>query len=146
MTDKKLTDQEIIKALKEILELMCIEGDLQRSATISNALDLINRQKADIEKIDIAFNNLIEVARLWKEKYNNAMAENERLKEVNEKRLIDFNGLSGIIKRAKAEAYKEFAEGLKEKAQPHYFDNYDFAVSIDNIDNLLNELVGEADA
>ena len=46
-----LTDNEIKKALKEILELMCIEGDLQRSATISNALNLINRLQAENERL-----------------------------------------------------------------------------------------------
>lgn len=62
MTDKKLTDvtdnnvgkmtdNEIKKALKEILEIMLCEGDLQRSATISNALDLINRLQAENERL-----------------------------------------------------------------------------------------------
>lgn len=46
-----MTDNEIIKALKELLEIMLCEGDLQRSATISKALDLINRQKAEIERL-----------------------------------------------------------------------------------------------
>ena len=52
MPDKKLTDSEIVKALKEILKLMLCEGDLQRSATISNALDLINRLQAENEKLN----------------------------------------------------------------------------------------------
>ena len=45
----KMTDNKIIKALKEILEIMCAMGDLQKTSTISNAIDLINRQKAEIE-------------------------------------------------------------------------------------------------
>ena len=52
MTDKKLTDYVItVKALKEVLELMLCEGDLQRVSTISHAIDLINRQKAEIKRL-----------------------------------------------------------------------------------------------
>ena len=54
-----MTDNEIIKALKKILELMCYEGDLQRSAIISKSLDLISRQKAEIER----FNNELKITR-----------------------------------------------------------------------------------
>jgi hypothetical protein len=47
----KLTDAEItIKALKEILELMLCDGDLQRTSTISHTIDLINRLQAEVEK------------------------------------------------------------------------------------------------
>ena len=45
----------------------------------------------------------------------------------------------------KAEAIKEFADRLKEKAKPHYFDNYAFAVPVAFIDNLVKEMVGEID-
>ena len=43
-----MTDNDIIKDLEELLKLMLHEGDLQRSSTISNALDLINRQSERI--------------------------------------------------------------------------------------------------
>ena len=119
-----MTDAEIIKALEccsaDKSTKYCLTCPLQDMGFVGecipekskNALDLINRQKAEIE----------------------------RLKEVNEKLLIDFNGLSGVIKRAKAEAYKEFAERLKEMVTP-------FKYSFNNdIDNLLKELVGEDNA
>lgn len=50
-----MTDNEIKKALKEILELMLCEGDLQKSAIVSKAFYLINRLQAEnihlLEKI-----------------------------------------------------------------------------------------------
>lgn len=135
MTDKKSTDQEIIKEkIKAIYPHIVVGGaidkpcysihwyDIEKKTMycgfssynlefvrkwlreefeiVENDIDdLINRQKADIEKIDIAFNNLIEVARLWKEKYNNAMAENERLK----------GEVSNARRKALLEAKEKFA-------------------------------------
>lgn len=54
----KMTDNKIIKALKEILEIMCAMGDLQKTSTISNAIDLINRQKDKIEFLEEKLDNL----------------------------------------------------------------------------------------
>lgn len=45
------TDTEIIKALKELLELMLHEGDLQRTSTISKTIDFINHKDAEIERL-----------------------------------------------------------------------------------------------
>ena len=64
------------------------------------------------------------------------MTENEQLEMI------------GIINRIKAEAYKEFAERLKEKAEKHdcryYMSGYSVtAVDVKDIDNLLKEMVGE---
>ena len=78
---------------------------------------------------------------------NRLQAENERLKEVNEKLLIDFNGLSGFIHRVKAAAYKEFAERLKERNVSIYEYNEKIISAIpltkEDIDNLLKEMIGE---
>lgn len=46
-----MTDDKIIKALKELLEIMCYEGDWQRVYIISHTIDLINRQKTEIERM-----------------------------------------------------------------------------------------------
>ena len=46
-----MTDDQIIKALKELLEIMLHEGDLQRSSTISNTLDLLEHKDAEIERL-----------------------------------------------------------------------------------------------
>ena len=70
-----MNDNEIIKALKESLEIMLCEGDLQRSATISKSLDLINSLQAENEKNE----NII---RLADKTIETANAEIERLKNA----------------------------------------------------------------
>ena len=132
MTDK-LTDAEItVKALKEILELMLCDGDLQRTSTISHTIDLINRLQAENERLKKEINNFDEGKGFI---FTIDGAEGyfpvEFVKEAIKTHLN--------IKTAKAEAYKEFADRVKEKT------NWLFSsVSINKeIDNLLKELVGE---
>lgn len=108
--DKKLTDNEIIKDLKEILELMCCEGDLQRSATISHAIDLINRLQARVEKCE-------KVEYFADKTIATLQAENERLREEcgNQSTLWSkhFEGIFETAKETiKSEARKEFAEKI----------------------------------
>ena len=84
----------------------------------SDALDLINRQQAEIErleKIRKADNNLI-------------------------------TSLNKCYETAKAEAIKEFAEKLKEKCYEDFQETYEMLspyVTDDDIDNLLKEMEGE---
>lgn len=120
MTDKKFTDEEIVKALEYCSEPCsdCDECPLYYCAYCSSfglhryALDLINRQKAFIE------------------------SQNE---------LISKLALAG--KNAKAEAYKEFAKRLKDafpecgracECPTIYFDEYCYI-----IDECCEEMVGE---
>lgn len=67
---------------------------------------------------------------------NRLEAENERLKEA----YAVYEETSGL-KKAKTEAYKEFAERLKVYLLLHYGEIY--GVLLESIDNLLKELVGE---
>ena len=108
-----MTDNDIIKALEKILELMCREGDLQRASTISNALNLINRQKSEI---DILIRK--------KEALRDEIAEQQaEIEEYRAKYKDLYTKLSNVQTMAitvneqadeiKAEAYKEFAERLK---------------------------------
>jgi hypothetical protein len=142
MPDKKLTDNEIVKALeccaRPLPHCYCDECPAGANGGCAmkteNIIDLINRLQAENEKKDRAFENLIEVARLWKEKYNNAKKELFNKTEQ--------------LKTAKAEAYKEFAERLKNVPVRFHIehDGLDkFVPFIDDIDidNLLKELVGE---
>lgn len=124
MTNKELNswnqeaEERIIKALKKILELMCYEGDLQRSAIISKSLDLINRlqrENGKNEKIIKAADRLIETQKAEIERLER---ENERLAEdwsnvTIEKDLL-FDEAKALIEKAKAEAVKEFAGRLCE--------------------------------
>lgn len=88
----------------------------------SDALDLINRQKAEIEKLkgSTIVSNIMESQRIKRE--------------------------------AKAEAYKEFTERLKNKIKtecnPYGKPTFDYDTSLAimrYIDNLVKEMVGETD-
>ena len=125
-TDKKLTDKEIISSLEVIATTgnceeckirNCKWGTCNCSQITANvALDLINRQKAEIERLEKVFNGRDQLV----------------------------NALNKCYKQAKSEAYKEFAERLNEKAQiADCFDSYNMVVGTHFIDNLLKEMVGE---
>ena len=128
MLDKKLTDKDIISSLEVIATTCnCNEckirsgkwGTCNCSETTANAaLDLINRQKAEIERLrgSTIVNNIMESQRIKRE--------------------------------AKAEAYKEFAEKLKlhsyimsDESQTGIINRYS-VVTVNQIDNILKELVG----
>ena len=124
MTNKKITDEEIKSSLEVIATTRncneckirnCKWGTCNCSQITANAaLDLINRQEAEIEKLkgSTIVSNIMESQRIKRE--------------------------------AKAEAYKEFAERLNEKAQiADCFDSYNMVVGTHFIDNLLKEMVGE---
>ena len=120
MTDKKFTDEEIIRNYE-----WCIgcTSDRCRECTMDEegfceeelqdlVLDLINRQKAEIEKLkgSTIVSNIMESQRIKRE--------------------------------AKAEAYKEFAEIIKDKWFDNRYDSPDVDFD-DFISNLLQEMVGE---
>lgn len=125
--DKKLTDSEIVKALKELLKelkgkkqlILSKEGVKTLCCCLQNHLDLINRLQAENERL-FADNQKFLNVMLWGSKKN----------------------VKNLLSQIKAEAYKEFAERLK---------NFRFtgegingwAVNTKTIDNLLKELVGE---
>ena len=124
MTDKKLTDEEIIFSLKIIATTgncdeckirNCKWGTCNCSQITANAaLDLIKRQKSEIERLQ---------------------------KEVNLVSIL-YQDLQERTDEIKAEAYKEFAERLKHS----FFDNGYESPDVDFdyfVDNLLKEMVGE---
>ena len=150
MTDKKLTDEEIIKALEccsnyNDCDKCNFEPKDNKKKTIGccleimkNAIDLITRQKAEIERLESAND---EKFRQW-----------DMLAEKAKQHYADlYNEAKDILK---AEAYKEFAEKLEniceeimeqewnEKTAPISW-SYAYAGFIDDIDNLLKEMVGE---
>ena len=77
----KMTDSEIVKALKEILEIMLTMGDLQKSSTISKAIDLINRLQAENNRLDNENDELKADIDFLNRENEKLQAENERLKE-----------------------------------------------------------------
>ena len=135
MTDKKLTDEEIISSLEVIATTCnCNEckirsgrwGTCNCSETTANAaLDLINHQKLEIESL------------------NKVYQANQQL----------INSLNKSYFLAKTEAVKEFAERLKNKIQtecnPYGAPTFDYDTSIkilNFIDNLVKGMVGENNA
>ena len=160
MTDKKLTDEEIISSLEVIATTCnCNEckirsgkwGTCNCSETTANAaLDLINHQKLEIESLKSELSNtrrraLLEAASKFAGHSNYhgdtilckliCMAEG---KDVGIAKPLD-------ISEIKTEAVKEFAERLKKDLFYKCGDiNYSETCDLRNlIDNILKEMVGE---
>lgn len=152
MTDKKYTDEEIIRALEchfneELDEepFMCVDCPLYNDtspscteALRSYARDLINSQKAEIEGLNIQVRELWKMASLYK-------AESERWEGYNENLLTANTALSNEI----PEAYKEFAARLKEKLEDCHiisdgeYCGFDCGDVHECLNILLKEMVGE---
>lgn len=119
MTDTKFTDEEIIKALEchikaEDCEGCEMFGGCEEIILTERVLDLINRQKAEIEKLkgSTIVNNIM---------------ESQKIKKV-----------------AKAEAYKEFAEKLENEINCRTTLSREQDKNVIHImHNLLKEMVGE---
>ena len=151
MPDKKLTDSEIVKALeewrKEIiadyqrLQLLdapmdCFEESHANTISrLSNTLDLINRQKAEIKRLTSG-----KCIYLSDDETTEYCVEGPCPKYKTEAQI-------------KAEAYKEFAKKMEERIAVKLLRNKSneyaegFVDALDGvngeIDNLLKELVGE---
>ena len=150
-----MTDNEIIKAMQCVIgkEMLCSECTYQkvlpfpscRMMCAKNALDLINRQKAENERLK-AENKSIRYC------YEQAKSYNDTLAESCEKNCKHFNMTT------RTEAIKEFAERLKSrlanlsvqtkthgrKTTPNYVDEIANQILHDvvpqEIDNLVKEM------
>ena len=144
-----MTDNEIIKALEnEVKSTEYVDSDYCDGVDltlIKSAVDLINRQQAENINLKGHLEQL-------KSRYDNARTEIERLKGISvspPKDPMDFCGVlcnyaEELIYKAKSEAYKEFAERLKDGAQmADCFDSYNMVVGTHFIDNLLKEMIDE---
>lgn len=131
MTDKKFTDEEIIKRLKQ-----CVKRG-NRNYDTDIVLDFVNRQKAEIERLKECPKCVYE--------YDG---------EVTEYCVQGPCSNFKTVEQIKTEAYKEFAERLEnickgiitqewnEKAAPISW-SYAYADFMDDIDTLLKEMVGD---
>lgn len=134
-----MIDEEIIKGL-ECCSIIkggcknCLLHNRDGSCTtilVKNALDLINHQRAEIERLK----------KIGTEADNFARAIcNERM--LKGKPVADYEDLQEYIKKAKAEAINEFAERLK-TASYYEFEELIPSIMADKIDNLVKEMVGE---
>ena len=144
-----MTDNEIVRALEtEIRSAEYVDSEYCDGVDltlIKSAIDLINRQQAENINLKGHLEQL-------KSRYDNARTEIERLKGMSvssSKDPMDFCGVlcnyaEELIDKAKAEAYKEFAERLKDEAQmADCFDSYNMVVGTHSINNLLKEMIDE---
>ena len=130
-----MTDNEIIKHLKKILERMLYEGDLQNASIIGHALDLINHYEAKNKILNMNVKELIDSR---DKVFHEAQAEIKKYKaeiERLQKAYLMYEETSGL-KKAKAEAINEFASRLAS----HYPNSYSI---LKRIDTVLQEMVGE---
>ena len=132
MTDHKFTDIEIIELLNAYVERMCGKCNVKDLGTccgtcfitaISQAADLINRQKAEIERLKkIGDDKTSEILR-------HAMAIGELHKQ---------------LETAKSEAIKEFAWRLKSRLTPYPEVPFCEMVGSLDIDALVEEMTEES--
>ena len=137
MNNKKLTDNEIIKALESEIHLAeYVDSDYCSNVKleiIKSALDLITRQQAEIEEFmkETAVTTLLDDA------------------VVYTPTLEDYNKFKKMFK---SEAYKEFVERLKEKSGKvemvcsGAIVQRDYTISEKTLDNLVKERVGDDNA
>jgi hypothetical protein len=134
-----MTDAEIIKALEycknQGFVSKCCECRYKNSSgcvelLITDALDLINRQKAEIERLETEYESVYEQARA----------------DILGNMADGGTSCHWCIEQHKAEAIKEFAERLKErKFYVNFCRMYRCVVSVKVIDNLVKEMVGDAE-
>ena len=130
-----MTDAEIIKALKQCFICGLCNGcplEVDAGGTPCRKLgreilDLINRQKAEIERLETELKAMQSVNRFNKEEIKRL----GRLGASATRRLI----------KARAEAIKEFAERLKPMYKMLCVDEGDWC---NELDNLVKEMVGDA--
>ena len=119
-----MTDNEIIKALECCcannncdgcpLDYLTFSSECASKLAI-NSLDLINRQKAEIERLENEYR--------WLDQESSILA-------------ADVTELSNQLKTAKAGAYKEFAERLKKEKSLNWL------ISTEDVEDLLKEMDG----
>ena len=135
MTERKITDEEVIKALECCASAECGKckweprGDCYRGSMECNddlmreALDLIKRQRAEIERLHSEVKEKTETIVFLKDQATGWS--------------IDFCNLKAKLNTAKAEAIKEFADKLKEELTTGA------AVMRVSVLNIIDDLVKE---
>lgn len=137
--DKKLTDNEIIKALERLKNTKdYLKEQYQEQVKNCPYPELKPIAKQTYEDNKKAFDIAIKVI----EEFNRQKAEIERL---NKTLIFEINS---AFERGKSEAYKEFAERLKacQYTQSDICGYQSTVIDVESINNLLKEMEGEANA
>lgn len=123
-----MTDKEIIKALECCsIKHACSECPYTRNkgcgcinGILKDTFDLINRQQAEIERLSnfVTEERCIEIAREM---------------------------IPTIVKQAKSESYKEFADRLKESKKQYKGTLAGMTFTMTELDNLVKEMAGETE-
>lgn len=125
-----MTDNEIIKRLNCCVKFECKEcpynADGCDDITVTNIIDLIKRQQAEIDRLKMLFNDQQEI-----------IADLEWTVE-NE----GFKHLGKMYSELRAEAIKEFVERLKDRKTSYYDDDgwLEEYVRLETIDKLVKEM------
>ena len=151
---KKVNDMPAIDVLNYYRNLYYAEPQVTERGIVANAindvLDIISRQKAEIENAKAKIKICAEVIKIQDAEIDNLNKQMEWLTGYNGNLINANTALSEEILLAKTEAYKEFAERLKEEirleddcdynCQECCYECSDYVIAIDN---LLKEMVGE---
>ena len=141
-----MTDNEIIKALEICCKNTNCDGCplgylIYQSQCTSElalkSLDLINRQRAEIEEHKSEIAILKDSNKNLHELY---YTEREKVKNAKQK-VID---IAKALQLAQSKAIKEFAKMLKKKARKQYRAALYRVVDTDDIDSLVKEMTEEA--
>ena len=179
---KNMNDNEIIKALECCIkdEWLCaskcpghkLDGNFKedcRFSLMKISLDLINRQKAEIEKLEIwntelfykivgvmhSIDKWLDGDELKQDEVNRAITMREKTLKITEKQQAEIERLTKIVEEQhegsliamevyKNEAIKKLTEKLYEKVEQN--SKFGFAyVTKKEIENVVRELEGEDD-
>lgn len=164
-----MTDNEIIKALDVCghldacadCPLGCLEGvDKCMHTLLLNALDLINRQKEDIDELEAIVD--LRSKRKYYQKFVTEVYQKEKGNELStpdfdyiyelyfkqkaeiEDKSEKLRKVLPIVAELKAEAIKEFAEGLTKKIFPiGYLCDGNYSVNAKAVKTVIDNLVKE---
>ena len=125
MTDKKLTNNEIIKALEWYVSkfkntgYVYLDVDGTKFVSTQEVLDLITRQQAKIESLKVENQSLRTAGNSLKMHYEEAQAEIERLKPFEDK-IAKFKSHIRVedmlVFASSLEEWLEFCDNLKSEA------------------------------
>lgn len=146
MSDKKFTDEEIIETLEDYIKENEFEyfhsNMVGEYPLIRKSLDLINRQKSEIERLQKEVNLVSILFQDEQERAEEYRLKIENLQNVISNQQIEIS--AKIENKIKAEAYKEFAEKLKVAAISCSIGGRYYKIFTKrDIDNFLKEMVGE---
>lgn len=147
-----MTDNEIVRALECCGENLCGQGCPRmyycdtaiecKKELMEDALALINRQKAEIERYEKTVGKLA----INKDGIVIGTLNGKETEYIQKSVAEVFRNMA--VNRAKTEAVKEFAEMLKERVEGCFYDlsNFDdFACALTDIDNLVKEFTEGGD-